>query len=66
MSTYKKTGWIRNTSEGIKDEIEGIIYEPSKKLTGDAKSIKKNYGKEMDQLYSLKEIKDCKKELATI
>ena len=48
MSTFKKTGWIRNTSEGIKDEVNGVIYEPSKKIKGDPKSIKKNYGKDMD------------------
>ena len=48
MSTFKKTGWIRNTSEGIKDEVHGVIYEPSKKIKGDAKSIKKHYGKDMD------------------
>lgn len=48
VSTYKKTGWIRNTSEGIKDELQGCIYEPTKKIKGDAKSIKKHYGKDMD------------------
>lgn len=48
VSTYRKTGWIRNTSEGNKDQIDGVIYEPSKKLKGDAKSIKKNYGKDME------------------
>jgi hypothetical protein len=26
MSTFKKTGWVRNTSSGRKDEIYGKIY----------------------------------------
>ena len=33
-STYKKTGWIRSTYSGCKDEVEGIIYNSSR-LTGD-------------------------------
>jgi len=27
MSSYKKTGWIRSTYSGLKDEISGIIYD---------------------------------------
>ena len=59
MSTFKKTGWVRNTSTGSKDEIYGIIYE-SKKLSGDLKSIKKNYCKEIEFVDDLKKLKDMK------
>jgi hypothetical protein len=27
MASYKKTGWIRSTYSGLKDEISGIIYD---------------------------------------
>jgi len=26
-NTFKKTGWIRNTTTGHKDHMEGIIYD---------------------------------------
>ncbi len=42
-----KTGWIRSTYSGCKDEVEGIIYN-STKLTGDKHSIRKNYSKEIE------------------
>lgn len=49
MSSFKKTGWIRNTTEGLKDEIKGIIYNPKKKkMLNEEDSIKKFYGKDME------------------
>jgi hypothetical protein len=30
VNTFKKTGWFRQTSEGLKDYIEGIIYDSIK------------------------------------
>lgn len=61
MNTFKKTGWITNASTGCKDQYEGIIYECSKKLTGDAKSIKKNYSKDIEFVTDLSKLKDFKK-----
>lgn len=39
MNTFKKTGWIRSTTTGNKDSIEGIIYDCNRELKGDKKSI---------------------------
>jgi hypothetical protein len=66
MSTFKKTGWIRNTHSGHKDQIEGIIYHPKKHLSGNKESIKKNYGKDYDMIYDLKSLKDVKKEIGKV
>ena len=65
MSTFKKTGWVRNTSSGCKDEIYGKIYE-SKKLTGDYKSIKKNYTKDIEFVDDLDKLKDVKKHICDV
>ena len=46
VNTYKKTGWIRSTYSGLKDECEGIIYE-AKGMTGSKDSIKKLYSKDI-------------------
>ena len=60
MSTYKKTGWLRNTATGCKDQLEGIIYN-SKPLKGDKESIKKNYSKDIEFVTDFKNLKDIKK-----
>ena len=65
MTTFKHTGWISSASVGSKDEVEGVIYD-SQKLSGDMKSIKKNYGKDIEFVKSLKDIKDMKKKICNI
>lgn len=65
MNTFKKTGWIRTSTSGCKDSLTGIIYD-AKKLKGDAESIKKNYGKDIEFVSDLKSLKDVKKQLATV
>ena len=60
-NTYKKTGWIRSGSTGSKDKMIGIIYDSSKQLTGDAKSIKKNYGKDIEFVEDFKKLHIKKK-----
>ena len=65
MGTFKKTGWVRNTSTGCKDEIYGIIYD-SKHLSGDAHSIRKNYCKDIEFVDDLKKLKDVKKQLCEV
>lgn len=32
MNTFKKTGWIRSTTSGSKDEVVGIIYDSSTQI----------------------------------
>jgi len=64
-NSFKKTGWIRSSSTGSKDEISGIIYD-AKHITGDKESIKRNYGKDMDHVHDLKHLKDVKKEICAI
>jgi hypothetical protein len=34
MNTFKKSGWIRSSVTGCKDEIIGMLYD-SHKLSGD-------------------------------
>jgi hypothetical protein len=46
LNTYKKTGWIRSTYTGKKDECEGIIYDATG-ITGNKDSIKRNYSKDI-------------------
>ena len=43
-----------------------MIYKPKNTLTGDKKTQKKNYCKDMDMMYDLKEVKDCKKQISKI
>ena len=57
MNTFKKTGWIRSTTVGCKDEINGIIYKATK-LVDSKDAIKKNYGKEIEHVYDLCYLKD--------
>ena len=66
MSSFKKTGWIRSTSTGSKDEIEGIIYKSKEPIRSDPSTIKKNYCKDIEFISDLKGLKDIKKQLATI
>ena len=65
MSSFKNTGWIMNTFKGCKDEILGIIYVPKKKkkVKTLAEVIKKNYSRDMEQIYSLDEVKDIESEI---
>ena len=65
MSSFKKTGWFSNATEGLKDEINGIIYVPKKKHKSYEDSVKKLYGKEMEQIYSLEDIKDVRTEICS-
>lgn len=65
LSTHKKTGWIRSTYTGLKDGIEGIIYE-STRLSGNKESIKKNYSKDIEFVNDLKNLKDFKREICTV
>lgn len=65
-NTYKKTGWIRSTTTGNKDQLEGIIYHTRNKLTGDKKSIQKNYARDMDMISDLKNLKDNKETICGI
>jgi len=46
MTSFKKTGWIRSTYSGQKDEISGIIYDTDE-IDNDIETIKKNYCKEI-------------------
>lgn len=65
-NTFKKTGWIRNTSTGCKDHIQGIIYNVKGELTGDKESIRKNYSKDIEFCSDLKHLKDIKEVLCEI
>lgn len=65
MNTFKKTGWIRQSSSGCKDSMTGIIYD-SLPLRGDKKSVEKNYGKNIEFVSDLKNLKDIKKKLCSI
>lgn len=65
MSTYKTHGMFRSSSSGCKDQFEGIIYD-SKPLTGNAESIKKNYGKDFEMVSDLKKLKDVKKQICKV
>jgi hypothetical protein len=53
INTYKKGGYFGDGPTGYKDEYEGIIYHTKKDLSGNANSVKKNYGKDMDIIESL-------------
>jgi hypothetical protein len=66
INTFKKTGWIKSSTTGCKDQFTGIIYECSKPLKGDKDSIKKNYEKDMDFVTDLKNLKDVKKQICEI
>lgn len=65
MSTFKAAGWISGNSSGIRCELDGLIYN-SQKLSGDAESIKKNYGNNLTFISKLKDLKDIKKKLCVI
>lgn len=65
MSTFKTSGLLRSSSSGCKDKFEGLIYD-SKQLSGNAESIKKNYGKEIEFVTDLKKIKDIKKQICKV
>ena len=59
MTSYKKTGWIRSTYTGKKDEINGIIYE-TYDIKADIETVRKNYGKEIQMVEDLSKLKDVK------
>jgi len=59
MNTFKKTGWIRSTTTGSKDEIHGIIYKATK-IEDNKEAIRKNYGKDIEHVYDLVNLKDIK------
>ena len=65
MSSFKSAGWISGSSSGVRCELDGIIYN-SQKLSGDAESIKKNYGNSLEFVKKLKDLKDVKKKICTI
>ena len=65
-NTFKKTGWIRSTTSGCKDHIQGIIYNVKGELSGDKDSIRKNYCKDMEMISDLKSLKDVKEVLCEI
>ena len=64
-STFKKTGWITSSYSGSKDEITGIIYESSP-LSGDTKSLKENYCKEIKFVDDLKNLTDVQEEICQV
>ena len=64
-TSFKKTGWISNASEGSKDEIKGIIYD-SYELTGDKESMKSNYCKEIKFVEDLSSLKDVKQQICQV
>jgi len=65
MSTFKKTGWIRSTTSGSKDCMQGILYD-STPLSGDMASIKKNYARDIEFVDDLSKLKDVKKVICNI
>lgn len=65
MNTFKKSGWIRSSLSGSKDEIIGILYD-SHKLSGDKESIKKNYSKDIEFTDDLNKLNDIKKKICDI
>ena len=65
MNTFKKTGWIRSTYSGSKDECQGVIYD-STRLSGDKKSIKKLYSKDVEFVSDLGDLKDVKKHICNV
>ena len=66
MTTFKNAGWIQGSASGCKDKFEGIIYDCKSKLTGDAESIKKNYGKDIEFVSKIKSLTDVKKVISTV
>lgn len=65
MSTFKKSGWIRQSTSGCKDSMSGIIYD-SKPLSNDPETVRKNYCKDIEFVSDIKNLKDVKKKLASI
>jgi hypothetical protein len=65
MSSFKKSGWIRQQSSGSKDSVEGLIYD-SLPLSGDKKSVEKNYGKNVEFVTDLKRLKDVKQPICRV
>lgn len=63
MNTYK-AGWI-GAYTGSKDEVEGVLYD-SKPLSGDAKSIKNNYGRDIKFVSDIKSPSDCRRQICKI
>jgi len=66
MNTFKKTGWIRSTTSGSKDEVLGIIYDSKTPIPNDSEHIKKNYCKDISFVTELDSLKDVKKKICDI
>ena len=47
VNTFKKTGWFRQTSEGSKDNVEGIIYDATG-IDDSKQSKNKNFGRDIE------------------
>ena len=65
LGTYKTTGLLRQSASGCKDRFEGVIYD-SKKLSGNAQSIKENYSKDIVFVTDIKNPKDMKKAICKV
>lgn len=65
MSSFKKTGWIRSTTSGCKDEINGIIYN-SAPIPNTQEHIKRNYCKDIKFYDDLDSMKDFKSKICNI
>ena len=66
MNTFKKTGWIRSTSSGCKDEVHGIIYDCKQAIDTSAKHIRETFCKDIKFVEDLESLKDVKKKLCDI
>jgi len=66
MNTFKKTGWIRSTTSGSKDEVSGIIYDCKTKIDTSADHIKKTFCKDIKFVDDLDSLKDIKKKICDI
>ena len=47
MNTFKKTGWIRSSTSGCKDQVIGMIYDCSTRIPDNPDHIKKTYCKDV-------------------
>ena len=66
MNTFKKTGWIRSTTSGSKDHVEGIIYDSKSPINSSLDHIKKTYCKDIQFVSDLESLKDIKKKICDI
>lgn len=66
MNTFKKTGWIRSTTSGSKDQVVGVIYDSKHQIDSSADHIKKTYCKDIKFVEDLDSLKDIKKKICEI